>query len=159
MPQSLQNTRNVLQTILSSGAKELLLQQLISRPPSQTPLPKRIPAGNDYRAEAVQERRQFLASQGIVLKALARDDTVIPPISLKGNIENLIGFASIPVGVIGPLRINGFYAHGDFFVPMATTEGAMVASYHRGAHIISRAGGAAAICLTESVSRAPCFYF
>ncbi|MGH8022919.1 MAG: hydroxymethylglutaryl-CoA reductase, partial [Limisphaerales bacterium] len=81
------------------------------------------------------------------------------PESLANNIENLIGFAQVPVAVIGPLRINGTEAFGDFFVPMATHEAAMVASYHRGAYIISHAGGAAAVCLTETISRAPCFLF
>lgn len=61
--------------------------------------------------------------------------------------------------MIGPLRINGVDAHGDFYVPLATTEGALVASYHRGACALSAAGGCAALCLTESVSRAPCFVF
>jgi hydroxymethylglutaryl-CoA reductase (NADPH) len=63
------------------------------------------------------------------------------------------------VAVIGPLRINGLYAHGDFYVPLATTEGAMTASYQRGAMAISLSGGATTICLTERVSRAPGFVF
>ena len=71
----------------------------------------------------------------------------------------MIGFTRIPVGVIGPLRINGTHARGDFYIPMATTEGSLVASYHRGAQIISHAGGVSTVCLTESVSRAPFFRF
>ena len=67
--------------------------------------------------------------------------------------------ARIPVGVIGPLRIRGTAANGDFYIPLATTEGALVASCQRGSQAISRAGGASACCLTESVSRAPCFAF
>ena len=50
-------------------------------------------------------------------------------------------------------------ANGDFYVPLATTEGALVASCQRGSQVISRSGGAAACCFTESVSRAPCFAF
>jgi hydroxymethylglutaryl-CoA reductase (NADPH) len=65
----------------------------------------------------------------------------------------------MPLGVIGPLRINGTHAHGDFYVPMATTEGALIASHNRGAKIISLSGGARALCLTERVSRAPGFIF
>jgi hydroxymethylglutaryl-CoA reductase (NADPH) len=61
--------------------------------------------------------------------------------------------------VIGPLRVNGLFARGDFYVPMATTEGALVASYNRGAAAVSDAGGAAVMCLAESVSRAPAFVF
>jgi len=78
---------------------------------------------------------------------------------LAGNIENFIGFARLPVGVVGPLRVNGASAQGDYYVPFATTEGALVASYHRGAHVVSQAGGVTALCLTESVARAPCFVF
>ena len=81
------------------------------------------------------------------------------PETLSGNIENLVGFAQVPVGVIGPLRINGTEARGDFFIPMATTEGALVASFHRGAYAISHSGGASVMCLTEAISRAPCFVF
>jgi|ERR1051325_2631503 hydroxymethylglutaryl-CoA reductase (NADPH) len=53
--------------------------------------------------------------------------------ALHGNIENYIGMSMIPTGVIGPVRVIGSAAHGDFFVPLATSEGALVASYHRGA--------------------------
>jgi hydroxymethylglutaryl-CoA reductase (NADPH) len=75
------------------------------------------------------------------------------------NIENMIGTVKVPVGVIGPLRINGLYANGDFFVPLATTEAALVASYARGAEIVSRAGGASAALLMEGVLRCPGFKF
>ena len=65
----------------------------------------------------------------------------------------------MPVGVIGPLRIRGTAANGTFYIPLATTEGALLASCQRGSQVISRAGGASACCFTESVSRAPCFVF
>ena len=65
----------------------------------------------------------------------------------------------VPTGVIGPLRVNGVHAHGDYYVPLATTEGTLVASYHRGARLASRAGGVAAMVTTEQVQRAPGFVF
>ena len=65
------------------------------------------------------------------------------------NIENFIGTVRLPVGIAGPLRVNGTYAQGDYYVPLATTEAALVASYSRGAQIISEAGGCAAIVLHE----------
>ena len=101
----------------------------------------------------------FLKQLGITVDCLAGEAGRPAPETLANNIENLVGFAQVPVAVIGPLRINGIEAHGNFFVPMATSEGALVASYHRGAYVISHAGGAAAICLTETISRAPCFVF
>lgn len=81
------------------------------------------------------------------------------PSIYQGNIENFIGLAQVPIGVVGPLRINGLYAGGDFCVPLATTEGALVASYNRGARIISLSGGATTLCVHERVSRAPGFTF
>ena len=81
------------------------------------------------------------------------------PASLQGNIENYIGMTCIPTGLVGPLRINGLHASGDYYVPLATSEGALVASYDRGARLISMAGGASTLTTTEQVQRAPGFVF
>ena len=75
------------------------------------------------------------------------------------NIEHFIGTVKIPVGVAGPLRINGLHAHGDYLIPLATTEAALVASYNRGAQLITSGGGASAILLNEGVTRTPVFEF
>jgi hydroxymethylglutaryl-CoA reductase (NADPH) len=77
----------------------------------------------------------------------------------SANIENFIGTVKLPVGIIGPLRINGLNAHGDFHVPMATTEAALVASYGRGALAATRAGGISTALLYEGVIRTPAFVF
>lgn len=50
------------------------------------------------------------------------------------NIEYFIGTVKLPVGIAGPLRVNGSHAQGDYLVPLATTEAALVASYHRGSN-------------------------
>ncbi|HET6991843.1 MAG TPA: hydroxymethylglutaryl-CoA reductase [Bacteroidia bacterium] len=78
---------------------------------------------------------------------------------LEGNIENYIGMTQIPTGIIGPLKVLGTAAEGDFFVPLATSEGALVASYHRGAKATRLSGGITSICLTEAVQRSPVFKF
>ena len=65
----------------------------------------------------------------------------------------------VPVGLAGPLRVNGLFASGDYYVPLATTEAALVASYTRGAQLITEAGGCTAVLLNEGVSRAPGFAF
>ena len=75
------------------------------------------------------------------------------------NIEHFIGTVKVPVGVAGPLRINGLHAHGDYLIPLATTEAALVASYNRGAQLITSGGGASAILLNEGVTRTPVFEF
>ncbi|MBO9712285.1 MAG: hydroxymethylglutaryl-CoA reductase [Sphingomonas sp.] len=88
--------------------------------------------------------------------ALAR---VAEPEAYGANIENMIGAVTLPVGVAGPLRVNGLNAQGDYWVPLATSEAALVASYARGADVITRSGGAAAAMTAEGVLRSPAFVF
>lgn len=73
------------------------------------------------------------------------------------NIENMIGCVQVPVGFVGPLMMNGDHAKGGFLVPMATTEGALLASVNRGCSIITRSGGATAIVVKDAMTRAPVF--
>ncbi|MBI2270368.1 MAG: hydroxymethylglutaryl-CoA reductase [Bacteroidetes bacterium] len=79
--------------------------------------------------------------------------------SFDGNIENYIGMTQVPTGIIGPLGVLGSAAKGDFFVPLATSEGALVASYHRGAKATKMSGGITSVCLVEGVQRSPVFKF
>ena len=74
-------------------------------------------------------------------------------------VENFIGTVEIPVGLAGPLRVVGTFAKGDYFVPLATTEAALVASYSRGAKVITEAGGCSVALLAEAIDRAPGFAF
>lgn len=103
----------------------------------------RIPhdARRDYDEDFVAERRAWLSRRtGASLAHVGRYS--IRPDAARGNIENFIGVAQVPLGVVGPLRIHGQAAEGDFYVPFATTEGAMVLTYQRGAVAVTRAGGA-----------------
>lgn len=79
--------------------------------------------------------------------------------TLKGNIENYIGMSLIPTGLIGPLVINGSAAQGSFYVPLATTEGTLLASFNRGAKACRESGAITAITLQEGVQRTPTFKF
>ncbi|HXR04621.1 MAG TPA: hydroxymethylglutaryl-CoA reductase [Verrucomicrobiae bacterium] len=159
MSVSQRTAQNVRVRLLKKSDTDGLRRRLSPRLPAAEPLPDRLPLCNDHTAAGLEKRRGFLKQLGIIVDCLAGEAGRPAPETLSNNIENLVGFAQVPVAVIGPLRINGIEAHGDFFVPMATSEGALVASYHRGAYVISHAGGAAAMCLTESISRAPCFVF
>jgi hydroxymethylglutaryl-CoA reductase (NADPH) len=159
MPAPYYSASRNLERISQDSSLEQKIAELRPRLPRAAPLPPGIPAERSYSDKAVAERRLFLQEQGLAVEQLAGRGKEISPTELKGNIENFIGFAKIPVGVIGPLRINGSNAHGDFYVPLATTEGALVASYNRGAKIVSQAGGVTALCLTEAVLRSPCFIF
>jgi hydroxymethylglutaryl-CoA reductase (NADPH) len=75
----------------------------------------------------------------------------------RQNCENLIGVAQVPMGVVGPLRVRGDELDGEVFVPLATTEGALVASVNRGARAIHRAGGARVWVEEVGMTRAPAF--
>jgi hydroxymethylglutaryl-CoA reductase (NADPH) len=151
--------KQILSRVLADRDGATVMAELSPRLPAQEPLPPSIPAKDDYSRDAMLKRREFLRGRGISVTQLAGEGEEIDPAKLAGNVESLVGFARIPVGVIGPLRINGTAAHGDFYVPLATTEGALVASFQRGARIISESGGATAICLHEVVTRGPAFAF
>ncbi|MFX1296013.1 MAG: hydroxymethylglutaryl-CoA reductase (NADPH) [Promethearchaeota archaeon] len=71
------------------------------------------------------------------------------------NIENPIGYTSIPLGIAGPLKVNGEIALGEFYLPLATTEGALVASVNRGCSIITKSGGATVRIIKNLMTRAP----
>jgi hydroxymethylglutaryl-CoA reductase (NADPH) len=73
------------------------------------------------------------------------------------NIDNPIGITQIPLGIAGPLKVNGEYARGSFYIPLATTEGALVASINRGARAITASGGCSVRILYEGMTRAPLF--
>jgi len=81
------------------------------------------------------------------------------PAVLAGNIENFIGVAQVPVGVAGPLLVDGEHARGTFYVPLATTEGTLVASYNRGMKLVYAAGGVRATVVADVMQRAPAFGF
>ncbi len=158
--QSLFHGRRIADRVHEAMSTDEAAARLAPRLPVDEPLPKRVPGGNTFTEQGLAARRAFLEAHGTVALAPLDGPAGRPAAeSLRGNIENLIGFTQIPIGVIGPLRINGLHAHGDYTVPLATTEGAMIASYHRGAYVLSQAGGVSAMCLTESVSRAPAFVF
>lgn len=93
------------------------------------------------------------------LRALLLDRVADELPACQGNIENAIGLLRVPVGLAGPLRVNGLAAKGDYPIPLATSEAALVASYHRGCRLLTAVGGCSAMVLYESVSRAPGFVF
>jgi hydroxymethylglutaryl-CoA reductase (NADPH) len=112
----------------------------------------------DYRAtEAAAIRREALERIcGVRLDAIGHHsfDTTR---AAQRNCENMIGVAQIPMGIVGPLTIRGEHVDGDVWVPMATTEGALLASINRGCTAIRLAGGAAAHVEDVGMTRAPVF--
>jgi hydroxymethylglutaryl-CoA reductase (NADPH) len=95
----------------------------------------------DYDEDFIQERRSWLAK--LTQKNISHlANYSISPNELRGNIENFLGVAQVPIGLVGPLKITGDYARGTFYVPLATTEGALISTYQRGAIAITKSGGA-----------------
>jgi len=120
------------------------------------PIP-RDPA-NDYTADMAQRRREFVTGRtGTSLTHVG--SFTVDPAQVAGNIENFLGVAQVPIGLAGPLRINGEQATGDFYVPLATTEGTLVASYNRGMRLLSESGGVTVTVVKRAMQRAPVFEF
>lgn len=115
-------------------------------------LEKELPA-----LDAIRIRREFIEREtGTRLDNIGIFSIDIERV-VKRNCENMIGTVQVPVGVAGPLLVNGEYAHGSYYLPLATTEGALVASVNRGCSAITRAGGAEVRILHDGMTRAPVF--
>jgi hydroxymethylglutaryl-CoA reductase (NADPH) len=129
-------------------------------PSKRRPPTVRIPRSrvNDYTREMAAKRADLVEKRTGAQMTHVRSYTIDPQL-LPGNIENFVGVAQVPIGVAGPLRINGEHARGDFIIPMATTEGTLVASYNRGMRLLTECGGVRATVVEESMQRAPAFSF
>ena len=113
---------------------------------------------NDYTREAAETRREFLAEQtGVSLEHVSSYS--FDPAVVQGNVEHFTGVAQVPIGVAGPLLVNGEHAQGEFYVPLATAEGTLVASYNRGMKLLYEAGGVTTTVLDDRMQRAPAFVF
>jgi hydroxymethylglutaryl-CoA reductase (NADPH) len=128
------------------------------RVPSRASVPYDKDRGRDYLPERVSQRQRFVeAATGVALHHLAHYSFEAP--AARGNIESFTGVAQVPIGFAGPLRVNGEYAQGDFLIPLATTEGTLVASYNRGMKVLSLAGGVTCTVSADAMQRAPAFVF
>jgi len=113
---------------------------------------------DDYDRAAAGTRMEFVRqATGACPEHIGRYS--IDPAALAGNIENFIGAAQVPIGLAGPLLVDGEHARGEFYVPMATTEGTLVASYNRGMKLLHSAGGVRTTVMDDRMQRAPAFGF
>lgn len=103
------------------------------------------------------ERIKLLISENKSVDYISGKKKVTDFEIFNGNIESYIGMAQIPIGLAGPITINGKDAKGNFLIPLATTEGALVASYGRGMKACRLSGGITSVCLVEGVQRSPYF--
>ena len=113
---------------------------------------------DDYGTQAVRARQEFASEHaGSDLTHVAHYS--FDPADTQGNCEHFTGVAQVPLGIAGPIRIRGQHAEGDFVVPMATTEGTLVASYNRGIKVLNLSGGALCTVQDDCMQRAPVFVF
>ncbi|MDD1684399.1 MAG: hydroxymethylglutaryl-CoA reductase (NADPH) [Methanoregula sp.] len=107
--------------------------------------------------DAIRLRREYIAQEtGAKLENIGIFSIDVERV-VKRNCENMIGTVQVPVGVAGPVRVNGGYAQGSYWLPLATTEGALIASVNRGCSAITKAGGADVRVLHDGMTRAPVF--
>jgi hydroxymethylglutaryl-CoA reductase (NADPH) len=121
---------------------------------------KKIPRDpeDDYSERAIQARQAFSEDfTGAKLHHVRQHS--FDPHLVQGNCEHFMGVAQIPLGIAGPLRVVGEHADGEFLVPMATSEGTLVASYNRGIQVINQSGGVKCTVVGDAMQRAPVFVF
>lgn len=121
---------------------------------------RKLPCEKDqnWTPQIVRERQQYLREfTGTDFKHITAFS--FDPALTQGNIENFTGVAQVPLGLVGPIKINGQHARGEFLVPMATTEGTMVASYNRGIKVLNLSGGVSTVVVGDAMQRAPVFVF
>jgi hydroxymethylglutaryl-CoA reductase (NADPH) len=113
---------------------------------------------NDYSPAAAAQRIEFLKERtGASLEHITNYS--FSPEEASGNVEQFIGVAQVPIGAAGPLLVNGEDAQGEFYVPLATAEGTLVASYNRGMRLLHEAGGVTTTVMDDRMQRAPAFLF
>jgi len=113
---------------------------------------------NDFNEDIIQRRQDFYEEfTGKSLEHLTK--YTIDPTSLLGNVESFVGVAQVPIGIAGPLSVRGEHANGEFVVPLATTEGTLVASYNRGMKLMNMGGGVKVTVVDDAMQRAPVFVF
>ncbi|MGB1252323.1 MAG: hydroxymethylglutaryl-CoA reductase [Candidatus Promineifilaceae bacterium] len=120
----------------------------------------RIPRNDqdDYNDEIIAARRRYVEKfTNSSLKRVSNHS--IDPQTVRGNIEHFIGTAQVPIGIVGPLQVKGEHAEGEFLIPLATSEGTLVASYSRGIKALNAAGGALVTISDDVMQRAPVFVF
>jgi hydroxymethylglutaryl-CoA reductase (NADPH) len=115
-------------------------------------------ADDDYADSAIARRRAFLQEfTGQRPRHLFAHS--FDPHLVQGNCEHFVGVAQVPLGIAGPLKVQGEHAQGDFLIPLATAEGTLVASYNRGMQVLNQSGGVKVCVVDDAMQRAPVFVF
>jgi hydroxymethylglutaryl-CoA reductase (NADPH) len=110
----------------------------------------------DHSLDAASVRQRFVEECACVTLHHVTHFS-IDPISTLGNIESFTGVAQVPLAFAGPLLVRGEHANGEYLIPLATTEGSLVASYNRGIKLLNAAGGVTSTVSADRMQRAPVF--
>ncbi len=151
-----QRARTFLADLIEQHGRSVLEERLRPKTDNQ---PAHIPGRADVSLDAVESRWALLDADDSVKAQLLDEWSIDHLDAYDRNIEHLLGTVKVPVGLAGPLRVNGLFAQGDYYVPLATSEASLVASYSRGTILLTESGGASVGLLSEGVSRAPMFAF
>jgi len=149
-------SQKLINSVLTTEDLDAVKERLRKTPEDYAP---HVPRAENCTNEGLESRWAIFPESDEAKNLLADTLTLSQMESYSRNIENFIGTVKVPIGLAGPLRVNGVHAQGDYYIPLATTEAALVASYSRGATLISLAGGCTSIMLNEGISRAPAFAF
>lgn len=113
---------------------------------------------DDYGDDAIQQRQRFAETYtGTKPEHLWKYS--FDPHLTQGNVEHFVGAAQVPLGLAGPLQVNGEQAEGEYLIPLATSEGTLVASYNRGMKVLNLSGGVTCTVVADYMQRAPVFVF
>jgi hydroxymethylglutaryl-CoA reductase (NADPH) len=140
------------------GPLKLKVECAVRAAPDETGV--RIPRdpADDYAETPIRARQSFVARvTGARLDHAIRYS--FDPHAVRGNCEHFTGVAQVPLGFAGPLIVRGEHADGEFYVPLATTEGTLVASYNRGMKVLNLCGGVQCTVVADAMQRAPVFVF
>lgn len=113
---------------------------------------------DDYSEKAIADRQKFVEEYANVKLEHIKNYSFDAHIT-NGNVENFTGVAQIPIGFAGPIKVDGEFAQGEFLIPLATTEGTLIASYNRGIKVLNLSGGVKCTVVADAMQRAPVFVF
>jgi hydroxymethylglutaryl-CoA reductase (NADPH) len=140
------------------GKLKIKVEDALGVEPPQKRVTVPLDKDDNYSEGIIRQRQQFAEEYaGEKLEHITHYS--FDPASTQGNIENFVGVAQVPIGLAGPLQVDGEYAQGEFLIPLATTEGTLVASYNRGIKVLNLSGGVKCTVLSDRMQRAPVYVF
>jgi hydroxymethylglutaryl-CoA reductase (NADPH) len=139
------------------GKLTLQVHDAVTVAAPETPSIPRDPE-DDYSPASIANRQRFVEEYSGATLEHTRQFSFDPHL-VQGNCELFTGVAQVPLAFVGPLEVHGEHAQGKFLIPMATSEGAMIASYNRGIKALNASGGVKCTVVADVMQRAPVFVF